>query len=125
MAKRYQIWDKKSDIYTPSGAKFTAEQWMEKYPWVKIPQAKMVITTGIINGGCAMELGATKEHYRRMGAEIADDMTDEQALDAIEAFEDCPPSTGESTPEERIAAALELQNVMAMPTVNDDDPDME
>ena len=34
-------------------------------------------------------------------------------------------STILNTPEERIAAALELSNVMNMPTVNDDDPDAE
>ena len=120
---RYQIWDKVSDVYTPSGAKFSAKEWAEKYPWSKIPGAKMIITSGIINGGCAMEMEATKEHYKRMGAQITDDMTDAEILAAIEEFENNPPSTGESTPEERIAAALELQNLMALPDENTDDPD--
>lgn len=120
---RYQIWDGVSTINTPSGAQFTAEQWAAKYPWVRIPGAKMVITTGIINGGCAMELEATKAHYKRLGAAIEDGMSDAAALAAIEAFEDNPPTTGESSAEERIAAALELQNLMALPDENTDEPD--
>lgn len=30
--RRYQIWDKQSPVLTPSGAIFSAEQWIEKYP---------------------------------------------------------------------------------------------
>ena len=41
---RYQIWNKTDTIYTPSGAKFTAEEWAARYPWVNIPGAKMIIT---------------------------------------------------------------------------------
>lgn len=120
---RYQIWDGVSDIYTPSGARFTAAEWAQKYPWVKLPGAKMMITTGIINGGCAMEFGATVEHYKRLGAGIEEGMSDAEIMAAIEAFEDNPPRTTESTPEERIAAALELQNLMAMPDENTDEPE--
>lgn len=120
---RYQIWDRVSDVYTPSGAHFSATEWANKYPWSRIPGAKMIITTGIINGGCAMEFEATKAQYKRMGAEITDGMSDAEVLSVIEEFENNPPSSGESTPEERIAAALELQNLMAMPDENEDDPE--
>lgn len=34
-----------------------------------------------------------------------------------------PEPPEENTPEERIAAALEMQNLLQMPTVNEDDPD--
>lgn len=112
---RYQIWDKQSDIYTPSGAHFTAAEWAEKYPWVNIPGAKMVITSGLINGGAAMEWGATVEHYKRAGAAIADGMTDEEVLAAIEAFEDDPPVSNELTVEERTAAALEFLAMNSLP----------
>lgn len=120
---RYQIWNKADDIYTPSGDKFTAQQWQEKYPWVNIPGAKMIITTGIINGGVAMEYEKTKEFYKRQGAEITDDMGVDEVLQAIEDFEDNPPRSDENTAEERIAAALELQNLMMLPDDNLDDPD--
>lgn len=112
--ERYQIWDGKSDIYTPSGEKNTPEQWKAKYPWVQIPGAKMIITAGLINGGAAMEFEATKDTYQRMGANITDSMTDEEVLAAIEAFEDNPPSAG-PTVEERTAAALEFLAMNSLP----------
>jgi len=112
---RYQIWDKVSDIYTPSGERFTAEQWKERYPWVNIPAAKMIITTGIINGGAAMEFGATVASYQSAGANITDDMTDDEILAAIEDFEMNPPQPDGPSVEERTAAALEFIAVSSLP----------
>lgn len=112
---RYQIWNGTDDIYTPSGHKFTPAEWAEKYPWVKIHEAKMMITTGIINGKTAMEWESTKEHYKRMGADITDGMSDEEALQAIEYFEDNPPGAGEPSIGERTAAALEFLAIASMP----------
>lgn len=112
---RYKIWDKKSDIYTPSGAHFTAQQWVDKYPWINIPGAKMIITDGIINGGAAMEFTATVEHYKNMGADIHDGMSDDEVLDAIEDFEMNPPGAGEPSVEERTAAALEFIAMNSLP----------
>ncbi len=112
---RYQIWDKQTDVYTPSNEHFSAQEWADRYPWVKIPGAKMVITTGIINGGAAMEFGATVSHYKAQGAAITDGMTDEEILSAIENFEDNPPGADEPSSEERIAAALEAQVLLAEP----------
>jgi len=42
-------------------------------------------------------------------------MTDDEVLAAIEDFEDNPPGAGEPSSEERIAAALEAQVMMAEP----------
>lgn len=106
---RYQIWNKTDSIITPSGAQFTAEEWAKKYPF-----PKMIITAGVVNGGAAMEFYQTVEHYKKMGAAITDDMSDEEILAAIEDFEDHPPE-GDPTNEERIAAALEAQVLMSMP----------
>lgn len=110
---RYQIWNKTDDIYTPSGERFTAEEWAARYPWSRIPGAKMIITTGIINGGAAMEFEATRQAYLQQGAAITDGMTDDEVLAAIEYFEDHPPQ-GEPSAEERIAAAMEFQNAMSL-----------
>jgi len=112
---RYQIWNGTDDIYTPSGDCFTAEEWAARYPWVKIPGAKMIITTGVINGGAAMEFGAAVAAYKARGAVITDGMPDDEVLAAIEDFEDNPPGAGEPTSEERIAAALEAQVMLAEP----------
>lgn len=109
MAK-YQIWDKKSDIYTPVGEVLTAEQWLARYAWAKIPTAKMVIGGGLINGSVVGEFDSMINNYRKMGADFSACVTDQDYLDVIEVFEDTPPvSTGESTAEERIAAAMEYQ----------------
>lgn len=112
---RYQIWNGTDSIITPSGAQFTAAQWADRYPWVKLPGAKMIITAGVINGGAAMEFAATVEHYRKSGAAIAEGMTDGEILAAIEDFEDNPPGANEPGAEERIAAALEAQVMMSEP----------
>lgn len=110
---RYQIWNKTDDIYTPSGKRFTAEEWAARYPWSQIPGAKMIITAGLINGGAAMEFEATRQVYLQQGAAITDGMTDDEVLAAIEYFEDHPPQ-GEPSAEERIAAAMEFQNAMSL-----------
>lgn len=111
---RYQIWNQTDDIYTPSGTHFTAAEWADRYPWIRVPGAKMIITSGIINGGAAMEFISTVAQYKRMGAAITDAMTDEEVLAAIEVFEDAPASN-EPTAEERTAAALEFLAMNSLP----------
>lgn len=112
---RYQIWNKTDDIITPSGAQFTAAEWADRYPWAKLPGVRMIITAPPINGGAALEFGAAKAQYRKMGAAITDDMTDDEVLAAIEDFEDNPPGASEPGVEERTAAALEAQVLMMTP----------
>ncbi len=112
---RYQIWNKTDAIITPSGTQFTAQEWADRYPWIKLPGAKMIITAGLINGGAAMEYNATVEHYKKSGAAITDLMTEDEVMAAIEEFEDNPPGVNEPGPEERIAAALEAQVMLAEP----------
>lgn len=110
---RYQIWNKTDDIFTPSGHRFTAEEWANRHAWVRMPGAKMIITTGIINGGTAMEFESTKAAYIARGAAITDEMSDTDVLAAMEAFEETP-STTPST-EERTAAALEFLAMNSLP----------
>ena len=110
---RYAIWDKKSDIYTPVGEKLTAEQWMHRYGWAAIPGVKMVIGGGAINGTVAMEFDSMVEMYVAQGMEIPEGTTDEEILALIEAWETRPIET-EASAEERIAAALEYQNLLNM-----------
>ena len=64
--------------------------------------------------------------YESQGADFSEATTDIEKLEVIEAFENLinnPPDTGESTPEERIAAALEYNNMLNTPVINTDDPD--
>ena len=111
---RYQIWNQTDNIITPSGAQFTAQEWGDRYPWVKLPGVKMVITTGPINGGCALEYGAMVVRAKKSGVAITEAMTDAEVLAAIEDFEDNPPDPG-PTVEERTAAALEFLAMNSLP----------
>ena len=128
MLKRYAIWDKQSPVITPIGEVFSPEQWKERYPVAALDSVTVVCAAGETNGGFFGTLGQMVSMYENMGADFSEAATDEEKLEVIEAFEDAQNDPGdmtESTPEERIAAALELQNLLAMPDENDDDPDAE
>lgn len=121
MSKRYQIWDKVSDVYTPAGTKLTAAQWIDKYGWINAPGAVPVIAAGLINGALIDELHQMKLRYEQQGATFEDTLTDQQLLDAIEAFEDqrneeakIAAQEAANTPsaDERIAAAMEYANLL-------------
>lgn len=111
---RYAIWDKKSPIITPIGEVLTAEQWVARYPVAGIDTIKVVCAGGEINGAFFGTLGQMKEMYTKMGCDFTGCTEDQSILDAIEAFEDVinTPSD-EPTAEERIASALEYQNLLA------------
>lgn len=113
MAKRYAIWDKASAVITPTGEYFTAEQWLARYPAAQV--LTYVCQAGEINGGFFDSLAQMKAVYGQAGCDFGACTTDEECLDAIEAFEDAQRQAGtEPGSEERIAAALEAQNLMAM-----------
>lgn len=113
---RYVIWDKTSDVFVPTGKKFTAQQWKEQYPIAEIESVKIVCAGGAVNGGFFGVFDDMVEMYRKVGCDFSACYTDQSYLDAIEAFEDArnTPSTEIST-DERIAAALEAQVMMSMP----------
>lgn len=124
--KRYSIWDKTSPVITPSGEVFTAAQWKERYPVAAVDGITIVGGVAPMNGAFFGVLAQMVQMYTGMGADFSEAATDEEKLEVIEAFEDAMNApSDESTPEERMAAALELANAIAMPTVNDDDPDLE
>ena len=123
MAKRYAIWDKVSDIYTPVGEKLTAEQWIDRYGWIKAPGSVPIVAAGLINGALIDELGQMKTRYEQQGCVFTDGMSNQEILDTIEAFEDqraaeakAAAEEAANTPsaEERLAAAVEFQNLLAM-----------
>lgn len=115
MATRYAIWDKISDIYTPVGSKLTAEEWIAQYGWINAPGAVPVIAAGPINGALIDELGQMKARCVQRGATFDEGLSNEQLLDAIEAWEDSQVGTERpASAEERIAAALEYQNLLSL-----------
>lgn len=118
MANRYVIWDKVSPVITPIGEFFTAEQWIERYPAAQA--ITYVCQAGEINGGFFDSLAQMKMVYHQSGADFSACTTDEEVLEVIEAFEDkMNEPSNEPTSEERIAAALEAQNLMSMDDITE------
>lgn len=117
MAKRYAIWNKKDDIFTPGNEHLTAEEWLERYPWARNPQAVPVITAGVINGGRMDELGMLKTIWEGRGVAFPEGLSNEELLDAIEEAEDYfnDPANFPPTVEERTAAALEFLAMSSLP----------
>lgn len=105
---RYAIWDKVSPVYTPNGKKFTAEQWKEEYPIAELEIVKIVCGGGVLNGAFFGVFSEMVEMYKKAGCDFSVCKTDQDYLDLIEAFEDAKNTpSGEPTPEERQAQALE------------------
>ena len=128
MLKRYAIWDKHSTVITPIGEVLSAQDWIDRYPMAGLDNIVVVCSAGEINGGFFGTLGQMVQMYEAQGADFSEAITDVEKLEVIEAFEDAmnnPVDTGESTPEERIAAALEYNNLLNTPVVNPDDPDLD
>lgn len=120
--KRYAIWDKVSPVIVPTGAIYTAEQWIEKYPVAALDNITVVCSAGEINGGFFGTLGQMVQMYEGMGADFSECVTNEDKLTVIEAFEDAQnaPSTEVSNEEltatslASIAASMEYQNMMTL-----------
>lgn len=110
---KYKIWDKKETLITPIGEILTAEDVMNRYPVARLDNMKFIICDAPITMGVFMEFEQTKQTYKQLGVPITDDMTDQEVLDAISYFEENPPIP-EPTAEERIAAAMEFQNLLSM-----------
>ena len=111
----YKIWNKEDMLVTPTGKVFTKEQVIQEYPMAALEGFKFIICDAPINMGVFMEFTQTKEQYKQAGADITDEMTDQEVLDAITEFEQRPQEV-EISAEDRIAASLEFQTMMMLPT---------
>ena len=118
MAKRYAIWDKQTSIITPIFEVFTPKQWMERYPVAKLDSITVICSAGEINGGFFGTMNQMVQIYEKQGCDFSTCTTDEEKLNAIEAFEDAreeaiKTARKEPSAEEPIASALEYQNLRA------------
>lgn len=130
--KRYAIWDKKTSIITPVGEVFTAEQWIARYPVAALPNITVVCGGGEVNGSFFGTLGQMVEMYEHEGCVFTADMTAEEKIAAIEAFEnereaeanarakaeaDADALNVEMTADAlaSIAASMEYQNMLTLP----------
>lgn len=130
--KRYAIWNKKDPILTPSGKVFTAEEWIALYPVAGLEQVAVVCGASEINGAFFGTLGQMVLNYQEQGCDFSNAFTDEEKLEAIEAFEDkrnaetTAASQNATINEElnaaslaSIAASLEYQNMMTLDDVEE------
>ena len=116
---RYKIWNKTDNVYTPIGEKLTAQQWIDRYPLAELESVKVVCAGGVVNGAFFGILSEMVDMYASSGCDFTGCKSDQDYLDAIEAFEDAmnAPKTepdASTTALENIAAQLEFQNMMAL-----------
>lgn len=133
---RYAIWNKKDSIITPSGAVFTAEQWMDKYPVARLGSITIVCGGGELNGSFFGTLGQMVDQYTEEGCDFSACNTPEEKIAAIEAFEDKRNADAAAEAKARaeaeaanaelnamsmasIAAQLEYQNMMTLEDVEE------
>lgn len=117
MAKRYQLWDGQSTIITPANEVLTPAEWQIKYAWfVDSETTPMVIAAGFFNGGFCMPLMGMAQVLAGSGATFESGLSAQELLNAIEAWENeqAAQATSAISPEERMAAALEYQNLLTM-----------
>lgn len=109
---KYAIWNKKDKVITPSGAIFTPEQWIEKYPVAEV--LDIVCGGGAINGSIFAVYDQMIEMYTAEGCDFSGCSTQQEHLDRIEQFEDERNNAGNTyvEPNSRIADALEDLVVM-------------
>ena len=110
---RYAIWNKTDNVITPIGEVLTPEEWKERHPLAKI--FYIVIGGGRINGAYCMEYESFKEMYEKQGCDFSECETQQDCLDAIEAFEDERNNAVIYDDQTRIADALEDLVVLQMP----------
>ncbi len=121
MKSVYAIWDKACDIYTPSGEVFTAEQWMARYPIAKREDVTILCASGDMNGAFFGTLNQVKEMYEQQGCDFSDCQSDAAVVERFAEFEAAEQAriaeenANAVTTDERIAAALEAQVLMALP----------
>ena len=128
--KRYAIWNKQDMVITPVGEVLTAEQWIERYPVAGVSSITVVCAAGEINGAFFGTLGQMMEMYQKEGCDFSACETAEQALQAIEDFEDARAAAeAEAAAEAKatedmnasslasIAASMEYQNLMTLEDV--------
>lgn len=132
--KRYAIWDKVSPVIVPTGAVFTAEQWMEKYPVAAIDSITIVCSAGEINGGFFGTLGQMVGIYENQGCDFSACTTAEEKLAVIEAFDEAKEADSKAKAQAKadeeaaiadmnasslasIAASMEYQNMLTLEDV--------
>ncbi len=117
-------------MITPSGAVYTAEQWIEKHPVAGLDTITVICAAGEINGAYFGTLGSMIRRYEAEGADFSACTSDEEKLAVIEAFDDAREAAEREAAAEAavkadmqadslasIAASLEYQNMLTLEDV--------
>lgn len=117
--RRYQIWDKQSPVLTPSGAIFSAEQWIEKYPIATLDTITVVLAAGEINGALFATLGDMMRRAEADGCDFSTCTTDEERLQTIEDYEAACAKAAQEAAEKAAAekAAKEEANLTSLASI--------
>lgn len=111
MRKYFEFYDNTKTYYSPIGEKYTPEVVSQLFYQVNtgLPVVIETDSSHMIFGGIAF-LSQYRDLY-----DIDVNLSDEEALVEIERIANLPPEPATPTAEERIAAALEFQNILSMP----------
>lgn len=85
---KYKIWDKLSNIKTPSGEVLSAEDWKNRYPVAREDDSVIILSNSYFDGAIFEELHMLQTRCESMGASFTDGLSDQELLSAIEHFED-------------------------------------
>lgn len=107
---RLEKFDGQKTYMFPSGEIATPEKIREQFPAVDYFTHVLEINGNVCQA--VMELAALRSIHN-----IDPSLSDDEAIAEIEAIINTPPPPSEPTPEERIAAALEYQNLLTLPDV--------
>ena len=112
----YKIWNKADLLITPQGKFLHYKRFMYNILCHSQKVLSTILQINQLTRLCFTNLNLLKIKLKQQGAEIVNGMTDQEVLDAITAFENRPIEVF-PTPEERMAAALDLQAAMAIPPI--------
>lgn len=110
--KRYGIFDKTSDMLTPSGQILSAEQWMDRYPVARV--LTTVCGAQPYTGSYFGVLEADVNRYAQMGCDFSGCTTDVEKLEAIEAFEDAKEEEARNYVSDQTRTADALQDLVVL-----------
>lgn len=88
---RYILWDRQSNVITPSGEIFSAEQWHDRYPSAQVLDFVMSgeeMPAGYVSGALMQSYVSMKNMYAQAGCDFTGITDGQPVLDKIEEFED-------------------------------------
>lgn len=116
MSVRYKLWNKQDMVKTRVGERLTPDEWMLRHPEAETDYP--IVSAGSINGDLS---DCLEDMLLRAGlrgfttSTVLSSETAQTILDEIEAWEDAMAVEAANyvSADERIAAALEFQNIMS------------